>query len=251
NIVDPAGGGAITANLVFRDLVLDAYNSPGPLVVVEGEGVDGLVFDNVVFRNFRDVAVRLTGASAINIVDPAGGGAITANLEIEGCSFRGGSAGLFVQGAAKSIGVSNSVFAKLTHGVRFATPASNVLQSFSLRGVTVFSSQLGLALESPFPPDAKISVMDNLFARMQGPPVAQVATNADPKNLVFARNLVDAVSPPPPQNWKAVGSGFEIGPVNFASEDPSSADFLKPDKSGKVIDAADKNRGYLGAIPPN
>lgn len=244
--------------------------------MIEGKGVDGCRFENVVFQNFQGDAVQLLGVrgtkelpisfkncSFLGSGDKAKGiviGSIpndstpSKNIQIDDCRFVGCAAGVGVQGPLESATASRNIFASGSTGVLFAPGLGvTLLNEFRLEKSTFWKLAVGIQIDES-PPTGKIVVTDGLFVDVESPPVVAPPTVADrlkaAKDVLKIEGLVvnKLVPPKDPSKSAAVGPPPSLGEVEFQEIDAKKPEFLRPKRP--VVVNGRPSTSQIGALAP-
>jgi hypothetical protein len=267
-----------THGFVLKDLTIDGYRRAAPLIVFEGDGVEGCRLENVVFQNFTGDAVQLLGvrgtkAAPVLIKNcsfkgngPAARGVVlgaspenpspSKHVSVEDCRFIGGAAGIAAIGAVASVEAKGNIFASGGVGVLFAPGAGvSLLEELRIENSTFWKESAGVVLEDAPVAAGRVTVADSLFVDVGAPPISGPAPVAKrlraSKGAVESRGLWANVAPTvkDPAKNAAIGPAPVVAPIEFQETDPQKPDFLRPKHALQKQSPAGK-KGCVGALPP-
>ncbi|MCA9090045.1 MAG: protein kinase [Planctomycetaceae bacterium] len=224
-------------------------------IAVLCRGVKGLGSSPAKIEN---CTIRFSSDKAAGVEFQSGSLQDTSSVQVVGCRFIGpGAQAIVLQEAFTDVLLRSNIFYKT--GTAVLVKGNDNRLGLNVSNNTFFGCQRGVeftgSLESRV---ERITFSQNLFLDQSGPEVAFGSGNAD-------LNRLTANTSPIKYNWsqRASGGSGELDifasegrraapAVTFVSEDPTSADFLKP-KLQELKSAVKQPVGphnYIGAVSP-
>jgi hypothetical protein len=221
---------------------------------LEGVGASGLVGQPLVVENcvFQGTS---NSASAIKMTPSAGSD--TRDVIVRGSRFLGPlQAGVEVQGSSGALEFRQNLLHGCASGLLFEGHEQQLVQ-IQFTNNTFSNCERGINFASgPSPSAARMTFEQNLFIGGSGPAVAVARKDVKLEDLTRG-------APPPRFNWtdrKQVdpATGLNIfakdgklgAKVDFASDDPGNANFLKPSSKELNAPSAPGAAKYIGARAP-